>query len=84
MVTPMAQPGEGFAVHVAHEHFRGVGHLAQSALAHLVDAQFGGVAEAVFGGAQNAVHVLTVALELQHGIHDVLKHLGPRQRALPC
>ena len=48
---------------------------------HLVDAQLAGAAEAVLDAAQDAVEVVLVALELQHGVHNVLQHLRSGQRA---
>ena len=37
---------------------------------------------AVFYGAQNAVRHLAVALEVQHGVHNVLQHLWTRDGAV--
>ena len=61
------------------EQLRGVVNLAEAALAHFVDAQLGGAAKAVLDAAQDAVHVLPIALELQHRVHDVLQNLRPGQ-----
>ena len=60
----------------------GILHGAQTRLAHLVDAQLGGAAEAVLLSAQDAVHVVLVAVELQHHVHRVFEHLGPSDAAL--
>ena len=49
---------------------------------HLVDTQFGGTAETVLYASENAVHVVLVALELKHGVHDVLQDLGTCQGTL--
>ena len=61
------------------KELRGVVHLTQAALAHFVDAELGGAAEAVLDAAQDAIHVLPVALKLQHRVHDVLQNLRPGQ-----
>ena len=75
--------GDGHAaqpfVVLCQEQLRGVVDLAQATLPHFVDPQLGGAAEAVLDAAQDAVHVLPVALELQHRVHDVLQNLRPGQ-----
>ena len=66
----------------AEQQFRRIQHLAQSATPHLVDSQFRCVAEAVLDGAQDAEHILTVALELKHGVDDMLQHFRAGNRAV--
>ena len=73
--------GESFAI-VGKEQFGGVGNLAEAVVPHLVDAQLGGAAEAVLYASEDAVHIVLVALELKHGVHDVLQHLGTCQGTL--
>ena len=58
-----------------------VRHFFQPARFHLEHADFIGRAEAIFHGAQNAVNVLAFALEIQNGIHDMLKDFWPGNRA---
>ena len=69
-------------VALRQEQFRGVFHAAQPVASHFVDAQFRGRPEAVLDAAQNAVEVLSVALELQHRVHNVFEHLGACYGAL--
>ena len=59
-----------------------VADLAQTLAAHLVDAEFRGAPEAVLDAAEDAVHVMLVALELQHGIDDVLQDFRAGDAAL--
>jgi hypothetical protein len=60
----------------------GSGHLAQALFHHLEDAHLVGGAEAVLGGADDAERVAAVALERQHGVHQVLEQLGARDGAV--
>ena len=64
---------------LGEQQFRRIAHLPQTVLPHLVDAQLGRAAETVLDAAQDAVHIMLVALELQHGIHDMFQHLGAGQ-----
>ena len=64
---------------LGEQQFRRIAHLPQTVLPHLVDAQLGRAAETVLDAAQDAVHIMLVALELQHGIHDMFQHLGTGQ-----
>ena len=52
-----------------------VAHLSQTILSHLVDAQLRRAAETVLDAAQDAIHVMLIALELQHRIDNVLQYL---------
>ena len=60
----------------------GVADLAQTLAAHLINSEFRGAPEAVLDAAQDAVHVMLVALELQHGIDDVLQDFRAGDAAL--
>jgi hypothetical protein len=77
--------GDGHAaetfVRLGEEQFGRIVHLPEPVLQHLVDAQFGRAAEAVFYAAQDAVHVVLVAFELEHGVNDMFQHFGSCQRA---
>ena len=64
---------------LCQEQLRGVVDLAEAALPHFVDPQLGGAAEAILDAAQDTVHILPVALELQHRVHDVLQNLRSGQ-----
>ena len=61
---------------VGEEQFGGVAYGPEAVGAHLVDAELGGGTEAVFLRAQDAVEVVLVALELEHGVDDVFEHFG--------
>ena len=52
-----------------------IAHLSQTILSHLVDAQLRRAAETVLDAAQDAIHVMLIALELQHRIDNVLQYL---------
>ena len=67
---------------VGKEQFGGIGNLAQAVVPHLVDTQFGGTSETVLYASEDTVHIVLVALELKHGVHDVLQNLGTCQGAL--
>ena len=79
---PLDCRGDGDAAHalvvLAQQQLGGVAHLPQAVLPHLVDAQFGSASETVLDAPQDAVHVVLVALELEHGVYDVLQHLRSR------
>ena len=64
---------------LGEQQFRRIAPLPQTVLPHLVDAQLGRAAETVLDAAQDTVHIMLVALELQHGIHDMFQHLGAGQ-----
>ena len=63
---------------VGEEEFRRIAHLSEAILTHLVDAQFSGASESVLDASEDAIHVVLVALELKHGIDDVLQYLRSR------
>ena len=62
------------------QHLARVGNLAQAVLPHLVNTQFRGAAEAVLLAAKHTIHIVLVALKLQHRVHDMLQHFRTRQR----
>ena len=57
------------------QEFGWVLHLTQSVLFHFKDADFVGRAKTVFDRANDAIGLLALAFEIQHGINHVLKHL---------
>ena len=61
---------------------RWVGHAAQAAVGHGEHAQLVDRAEAVLEGAHQAERRMRVALEIQHGIDDMLEHARAGQGAV--
>ncbi len=57
------------------EHLRRVRHLAQAGARHLEHAKLARRAEPVLERAHHAVRMMALALEIEHGIHDVLERL---------
>ena len=53
---------------------RGIGHLAEAGRGHLEYADLIGRAEAVLRRSQEAIRMKALALQVEDGIHDVLKH----------
>ena len=67
---------------LGEQQFGGVAHLSQTVGPHLVDTHLGGAAEAILDATQDAVHIVLVALKLQHGVDDMLQYLRSGQRSL--
>ncbi len=57
-------------------------YLRQSLLAHLEHADFVGGTEAVLDRPQEAVGVVLLPFEVQHGVHEMLEDTGPRDGAI--
>ena len=74
------EPGPGLALD--GESRRRVGHRAEAGVGHLEDADLVGRPEAVLDRAQDAQEAVAVALELQHGVDQVLEHPRPGDRAV--
>ena len=72
----------GALVMARQEDRRGMSHLLQSRIRHGEHAQFVHRAEAVLHRPQHPIAPPGVALEGQHGIHHVLQHPRPGQRAV--
>ena len=83
---PLNGRGNGNAAHplvtVREEQLRRVAHLAQTIATHLVDTQFGRTSETILDAAQDTVHIVLVALKLQHTVHDMLQYLRSRDATL--
>ena len=60
----------------------GVGDFGQAALGHLEDADFLGRAEPVLRGPEQPQRGRPLALEVQHGVDQMLERLGPGQGAV--
>ena len=67
---------------LGQEERRGVGHRLQPGARHLEDAQLRDRAEAVLDRAHDAVVLALLALEVEHGVDDVLERLRPGQAAV--
>ena len=64
------------------EQLRRIWHGSQAAAGHLEHAQLARRAEPVLHRAHDAVGVMPLTFEVQHGIHHVLKRLRPGQIAV--
>ena len=80
-VTVTMLPGAGFRG-AREEDRRRVLHFLQSRAAHGEEAELVGRAEAVLGGAHDAVAAARLALEIQHGVDQVLEQPRTGDRAL--
>ena len=49
---------------------------------HFENAELADRAKSILHSADHAMRVMTLALEIQHGINDVLEHLGARQTSV--
>ena len=74
-------PGCRAAV-VGEERAGRVGHFEEARLGHLEDADLVGRAEPVLGGAEQAQRRVPLALEVDHGVDEVLECLGPGDRTV--
>lgn len=63
------------------EKFGWVADGHQASVGHFEDTDLIGRPEPVFRGSDNSVVMMTVALEIENGVDDVLESLGPRDRA---
>ena len=70
------------ATTIGEEQTTRIGHTEQTGLGHLEQAQLIGGTEAVLHGAHEAQRVMTVALEGEHGVDDVLEHTRASETAL--
>src|SRR5262249_6981350 len=56
--------------------------LVEALLSHLEHADLVGRAEAILDGPEDAGGMVALALEVEHGVHEVLEDAWPRQRSL--
>ena len=75
----MTEPGAPFGP-LREEEARGVRDLGEAALGHLEDADLIGRPEPVLDGAQDPVRMVSLALEVEHGVDEVLEHARAGQR----
>ena len=81
IVGTTAEPGDAGAA-VGEEQRRRVGHADQPGAGHLEQAEFVGGPEPMLGRPQQPQGVVAIALELQHGVDDVLEHARPGEAAV--
>ncbi len=79
-VTVTMLPGRGLR-RAREEDRRWIAHLLESRLRHGEEAELVHRPEAVLGGAHDAVTAAGLALEVQHGVDQVLEHPRARDRA---
>ena len=81
-VATTAEPGEP-ASRSDRKSADGLGDGLQAGARHLEDADLGDRAEAVLDRAHDAVVLVLLALEVEHGVHDVLERLRARPGCRP-
>ena len=77
----MTEPGRAAGA-LGEKEARRVRDLGQALLSHLEHADLVGRAEAVLDGAQEAVRVVLLPFEVQHGVHEVLEDARPGDGAV--
>ena len=82
MVAVTTEPGRPGAA-VGEEHRRRIEHLGHARLGHLEDAELVRGAVAVLQRVQHPQRVVTVALEREHGVDDVLERARARRASRP-
>ena len=67
---------------LGEEQRRGIGHRPQPGAGHLEHAQLAGRAEPVLDRADDAMRVMPLAFEIEHGVDHVLERLGAGEAAV--